>query len=120
MMYFVTWTQVIMQQLSPILGKMAGELIHWCAGCNHFHMIHINSENDCGARWSWNGDAEQPTIKNREGEDNLRSIKILNAKGEVICHYTIEKGFISYDDDSSGHKLRGRQPMTPFPDGWFD
>lgn len=50
-----------MGALSSILRNTAGDGLAWfCPGCRHAHRIQVGAGP--GPRWTWNGNAEQPTF----------------------------------------------------------
>lgn len=87
--------------LSKKLMLLYGEPTHWCPGCKAIHRIDINKPNaHTGARWTWNGDAENPTFD--------PSINIVGH-----CHYFIRNGQVEFCADSR-HALAGH--TVPLPD----
>ncbi|MGH6624152.1 MAG: DUF6527 family protein [Burkholderiaceae bacterium] len=78
-------------------GTKAGQiLLHYCPGCKFRHAIHVEHANASGARWSWDGNTEQPTF--------APSVKITTMAG--VCHYFIRSGRIEFCRDST-HALAG-------------
>jgi hypothetical protein len=68
--------------------------IFFCPGCQMGHMIHVDTPNHLGARWSFNGDMLSPTFS--------PSVHIV---GE--CHSFVNAGKIQFLGDCS-HALAGQ------------
>jgi hypothetical protein len=34
----------------------------WCQGCDGYHEVATDEPNECGARWSFDGNVEAPTF----------------------------------------------------------
>lgn len=98
--------------IGPYLRKRGDLIAFWCPGCGHAHILNTDGERP---RWSFDGNAEapsfHPSVKVSWPGDGKRPER-------VRCHLFVRKGQIEYLDDSAGHQLRGRHPMTPFPPGY--
>lgn len=78
-------------------------LMHWCPGCNGWHMIPIEKRNHLGAVWGWDGDVEKPTVS--------PSVNIVG-----VCHYFLSEGVIEFCGDSR-HALSGQKvPLPKIPE----
>lgn len=78
-------------------------LMHWCPGCNGWHMVNVEKPNHLGAQWSWNEDVEKPTFS--------PSVNIVGH-----CHYFIRGGMIEFCGDSR-HALAGQTvPLPEIPE----
>lgn len=88
-----------MKMLSEKLATENEKFLHWCPGCEQLHVIHVEKPNHLGARWSFDGNTEQPTF--------TPSINIVG-----VCHYFITSGKISFCSDSQ-HRLAGQTVMLP-------
>lgn len=62
----------------------------WCCGCQQYHGFQLNE--NLNPHWSWNGDNRKPTFK--------PGVLIKNEKGQVVCHFEIKEGLITYFKDS--------------------
>ena len=88
-----------MKMLSEKLAIDKGRHFHWCPGCKQLHVIDVEQPNHLGAKWQFDGNAEQPTF--------TPSINIVGH-----CHYFITKGNISFCNDSR-HVLAGQTVQLP-------
>lgn len=75
--------------------------MHWCPGCKDIHAIAVEKPFDNGAKWTFNGNMDQPTF----------SPSIAVGK-PVYCHYFIQDGMIRYCSDST-HALSGQHVPLP-------
>ena len=91
-------------KLSDVLEKIDEGYMHYCDGCDSYHMINVDKPNEySGARWTYNGNPESPTFE--------PSINIVG-----VCHYYITNGNISYCNDSK-HSIAGKTlPLPKIPD----
>jgi hypothetical protein len=92
--------------LSPVLHASSGQgserglvLKHWCPGCKGYHLIEVEKPNHLGYSWTWDGNAEQPTVH--------PSINIVGR-----CHYFVQQGNIVYCSDSI-HSYAGKTIPMP-------
>ncbi len=76
------------------------ELVHFCPGCGHRHIINLTKPNHRNAIWKWDENAEMPTF--------TPSVNIVG-----ICHYNITAGKIQFHADSK-HHLAGQ--LVDLPD----
>jgi len=102
--------------LSPVLAQRApGVLLWWCPGCEEFHQVHTQEPNRCGAKWSWDGNAEAPTFS-----PSIHIHAYTPAEGDdpefrFCCHTFVRNGVIQFLDDCT-HKLAGQTvPLPPLP-----
>lgn len=95
------------ERLSAKLVMFAGEPTHWCPGCEEVHQFYVNAPNEYnGARWSWDGNTENPTFN-----------PSMNIVGR--CHYFLHNGVLQFCPDSR-HKLSGQTvPLPDIPEDWF-
>ena len=72
-----------------------------CPACGYGHMYHTEKPNECGAKWTFNGNLEKPTF---------RASMLVNAKNEgrePKCHLFVTDGKIQYLGDCT-HKMAGQ------------
>jgi hypothetical protein len=100
-----------MARLSATLRNFTGGIMHWCPGCDCAHGIWIEQPNPAtGARWTWNGDAEKPTVS-----PSILCFTEADGVRRTLCHYFIRNGNIEFCADSP-HALKGQTvPLPPFP-----
>lgn len=106
------------RMLSPVLreisaaGSAAGrQLAYWCPGCRCAHIVTVEKPNRCGARWTFDGVADRPTLS--------PSVNV----GPGHCHHFVTEGRIQFCTDSSWHKLGGTivdLPAWPGGDDYDD
>lgn len=78
-------------------------LLHWCPGCDSWHMVDVEKPNVYNAKWTWNGDVEKPTLS-----------PSVNCVGR--CHYFLRDGMLSFCSDSK-HALAGKTvPLPEIPE----
>ena len=75
--------------------KLYGYAVY-CPGCKSHHCYYTEKINSSGAKWTFNGDEENPTF--------LPSM--LSKAGLFICHSFITNGKIQYLNDCT-HELKG-------------
>jgi hypothetical protein len=98
-----TLSAKLRQALPPGDEDFGHVLMHWCPGCKSRHLINVEKPNECGAKWTWDGNAEAPTFS--------PSIHIVGQ-----CHYLIRAGMIQFCSDSK-HALAGQTvPLPDFPE----
>lgn len=127
------------EYLSEFLVKKDGQIAHYCPACDELHFYAVAEPFPNGARWSFNGDAQNPSLTpsmliktghyvDRPGWSNKPGdCAICDAGGEYgscgICHYFLSAGWLEYCQDST-HKLAGmRLRMVPIPEkykSWFE
>lgn len=91
----------------------------YCPACVDLHPIRVevNEQAPTYAQhkrvpvWDWNGDLEKPTFD--------PSLKVVRGKYTKQCHSFIRDGFWEYLSDSD-HSWRGRHPLVPLPDWFFE
>jgi len=89
-----------MAKISSVLRKCEGGYLHWCDGCDSYHIINVETPNaHTGAKWTFDGNVESPTFS--------PSINIVG-----VCHYFIRQGMIQYCSDSK-HSLAGTTVPLP-------
>lgn len=77
----------------------AEAVMYWCPGCKTHHLCGVNNRNQkLKPQWSFNGDAENPTLN--------PSIKATWHKGKC-CHHFVRNGKIQFCSDST-HELSGK------------
>lgn len=83
--------------LSRVLYKSSHNVFFFkCPGCKGLHFFTTSKNAD--SCWSWNGDAEKPTVE--------PSIVTYKNNPSKICHLRIIDGHISYEEDCH-HELKG-------------
>lgn len=91
-----------------------GGFAHWCPGCNSGHEIDTEQYNGSGAKWSFDGNMEEPTFS---PSINIR----VNPPGHAhyqpdlpseVCHYFIRAGRIEFLSDCT-HTLAGQVVDLP-------
>ena len=83
----------------------AGDLVYWCEGCGHAHIVPAE-------RWHWNGDREKPTL-----DPSVRHFYTHpETKKEItVCHYMLQGGVLKYCGDCQ-HQYKGmHRPLVPIP-----
>jgi hypothetical protein len=94
-------------------GYTAGGIAHWCPACKEMHAFAIDAPFKNGARWSWNGNVDQPSCT------PSMNISWGPYKDDEIdiplgrCHYFLTNGMIKFCSDST-HELAGKD--VPLPD----
>jgi hypothetical protein len=91
-------------KVSGVLEKIDEGYMHWCDGCDSYHLINVEIPNShTGAKWTFDGSVEAPTFS-----------PSINIVGQ--CHYFIRSGMIQYCTDSK-HRLAGQTvPLPKLPD----
>jgi hypothetical protein len=116
-----------MQRLSDYLatvgledGAQVPAIAHWCPGCHRQHQFAVESPQENGARWTWDGNTEQPTfspsmsIKHGPGP----CWEPGDGTGIEVCHYFLRAGQIEFLEDCT-HFMRGRTvPLPRMPALW--
>lgn len=106
------------QVLSRKIVLLAGEPIHYCPGCETTHRFNVNAPNPyTGARWTWDGNAEQPTFS------PSMVVRIPWSKDEEpqpdeVCHYFLRNGKIEFLGDCT-HALKGQTVDLPDLSDWY-
>jgi len=88
-----------MKLLSKTIGRNGDLLFWWCPGCGCAHCI--NFVNDIRPAWSWNGDAEKPTLH-----------PSVLSTGQKRCHCFVRDGKIEFLNDCT-HDLKGQTVGIP-------
>jgi len=91
---------------------------HWCPGCGHQHEINVDRPNSSNAKWSFDGNVQQPTFT---PSVNIRWGRFADPTyvpeeghdHSGICHYTITQGKIQFHGDCT-HALKGQ--LVDLPD----
>lgn len=124
--------------LSPILRNGSdGRLTFWCPGCGGAHSIPTGPGS--GPRWTWDGNAQQPTFdpsilvrtvrgklteaewEEYDAEYARIGLAVLEGRFGFTCHSFVRAGQIQFLDDCS-HALKGQTvpiPTWPIAD-WSD
>lgn len=85
---------------------------HWCPGCGTTHQVAIDNPFRNGARWSWDGNAQAPTL--------APSVNCEPDNPQHHCHYFLRAGRIEYQGDCH-HALAGKTVDLPdIPANWLD
>jgi hypothetical protein len=106
-----------MGQISQFLRRFDKGIAHWCPGCKELHLIHLTEKNWIGAKWEWDGNLVQPSIK--------PSVHIIvrDPDGEIkdeVCHYHLRNGQLEFVNDCT-HELKGvTMPLPPLPEHYRD
>lgn len=86
---------------------------HWCPACDRLHEFAVDRPFRNGARWSFNGNLDQPTF---EPSMNIRIgpwPDHSKKAGQIeVCHYFLRNGQIQYLGDST-HALAGQTIALP-------
>jgi hypothetical protein len=72
----------------------------FCPGCQYAHWVRVKGERPC---WTWNGDAERPTVS---------PSLFVDPNGARKCHSFIRDGKIEFLSDCH-HALRGQTVEIP-------
>lgn len=118
-----------MAALSPILRSVAGgKVAFFCPGCREAHAIGVT--NETGARWTWEGGAEQPTFSpsilvewtqweppvTGENLAEWRRAPWQQARVEKRCHSHVVAGQIQFLADCTHALASQTAPLPPFDD----
>lgn len=95
-----------MVYLSAVLAKSGGHYLHWCPGCDSYHVIYVDKRNPVtGAQWTFNGNVNKPSF--------TPSINIVGQ-----CHYFITDGRIQFCGDCKHDLKEQTVDLPPLPDHW--
>ena len=90
------------------VSNQPGVYLFLCPGCNEVHQVHTATPSDAtGAKWSFNGDVEKPTIS-----PSLLVRWPDNIKPDNVCHSFIKDGMIQFLSDCT-HSLAGQTVELP-------
>lgn len=113
---------VVPRQWHSSDGRKGTRLYLWCPGCDDLHAIEIQDE---GARWTWDGSTEMPTISPSilvngvqwaEGEHFHKPNHNVKAGDQITCHSFVQQGRWQFLGDCT-HNLVGQTvSMVPLPD----
>lgn len=82
-------------------GRIA--LFH-CPGCDYGHSFKLDTPQENGAIWKWNGNVEKPTFS--------PSLLVFETNPDVRCHSFVRDGKIQFLGDC-GHKLKNQTVELP-------
>ena len=89
---------VVRGENETVIGYM-----YECPGCKFSHVVYTEERNSLGAKWSFDGNIENPTFS--------PSIKCTYNYGpkykEAVCHHFIRNGKIEFLNDCT-HELAGK------------
>jgi hypothetical protein len=88
---------------------------YWCPGCNSGHEIAVSQPNGSGARWSFDGNVQQPTFSpSLHLKVNTPDMGQYYQPGieSRVCHCFIRAGRIEFLGDCT-HALRGQTVELP-------
>lgn len=95
--------------MGKVIRDNEGTYLIYCIGCGHHHGIWVDKPNDNGARWTFDGNMENPTFS----PSLLYQIEFTNnIKPKYICHSFIRAGKIQYLNDCT-HKYAGQTIDLP-------
>lgn len=86
-----------------------GAYSFWCPGCQRGHMVHVDSVNSVGAKWTFNGNGDAPTFS----PSIHLQVEYGDGHRETRCHSFITDGMIQFLGDCT-HALAGQ--TVPLPD----
>ncbi len=99
-----------MIKLSARLARSGNRLWHWCPACASLHAYVIEAPE--GPVWTWNGDAERPTL----APSMLCFHPLPGGHRRTLCHYFLTDGQLQFCGDSP-HALAGKTvPLPDLPD----
>lgn len=104
--------------LSSKLRQSTEGIIFWCPGCDMAHQAWTETSNNLtGAKWSWNGNAQSPTIS-----PSLNISLGATCPGhnpppgvECRCHCIVTDGQIYFCSDSTHALSNQTVPMINWP-----
>lgn len=85
-------------------NNVQGLYLFHCPGCGNAHPVHTITPSASGAKWSFNGDVDKPTIS--------PSLLCNGCYPELRCHSFIRDGRIQFLDDCY-HHLKGKTVELP-------
>lgn len=85
---------------------------HWCPGCNTGHEISVNQANHSGARWTFDGNFQQPTFSPSINYRWGKFAKESDTDAGGVCHYFIRAGKIEFCSDTT-HAFAGQTVDLP-------
>lgn len=89
---------------------------HWCPGCRCAHIFWVAPKER--PVWTFDGNVNSPTFA-----PSMRSFVPADEEEglpeKTLCHYFLKAGVIDFLADSSGHALRGKVPLPPFPSDYI-
>jgi hypothetical protein len=98
-----------MGRLSAKLRSVDGGVAHWCPACDEAHVYQV-------PRWTFNGDAERPTLTPsmliRWGR-KVPGYENADMPEGGICHYFLTEGRLHFQGDCT-HALSGQ--IVDLPD----
>lgn len=100
-----------MGKLSAFLRMTECGPSHWCPGCMEHHVFYTEKPaHNTGARWTWDGNVEQPTFN----PSMVVSCDGIPNEGWPAerCHYFLHGGQIQFLGDCT-HALKGRTVPLP-------
>lgn len=96
-------------------------IAHYCPGCKEMHRFAVDQPQRNGAKWSFDGNVEQPTFNPsmniRIGPFPAREHHSEPPEGGyLVCHYFLHAGILKYLNDCT-HELKGQEvPLPDIPD----
>ncbi len=90
------------------VSNSPGTYLFLCPGCNEVHLVNTGDPNEVtGAKWSFNGDKEKPTIS-----PSLLLRWPDDKRPDNVCHSFITDGWIQFLSDCT-HALAGQTVELP-------
>lgn len=77
--------------------------LFYCPACREIHPYNINHTNP-SRNWSFNNDFEKPSFS--------PSLRVLDGRGQTLCHLYVKEGRIEYCSDCP-HHLHGQTIDLP-------
>ena len=99
-----------MAAISKKLRDTENGLVFWCPGCDGAHRVPIGTGP--GPRWTWNGDADRPTISPSVLVSYSGRDAGIDGAPPAICHSVVTDGRIQFCGDST-HALAGHTVDLP-------
>lgn len=78
-------------------GKIGRWVYYQCPRCDYVHSLPIDYPQSNGARWTWNGNMEKPTLKP----------SVMSPGGGAMCHHFVTDGILHFLNDTSPNPRTG-------------
>jgi hypothetical protein len=102
-----------MSQVSRYIRKTKEGYAHWCPACKTSHIFYVDTPTHRGARWTFNGDVNNPTFSPSMNisvgpypDDDEEAGRIDR------CHYFLTQAKLQYLSDYT-HELAGQTVDLP-------
>ena len=92
-----------------------GQVEYFCPGCNDTHHVAVDKPFHNGAKWTFAGPYERPTL-----HPSINYKLGPNSRGDtLICHHFLRNGELQFLNDCT-HKLAGKTvPLPKIPDKYL-